>query len=382
MDKDEKVGEMTKDWGGSSSTNISAYGNPGTTEVKSQRAPKRKMGDTEIATLTKDDRVELAGKEIDAACAQFEAKMSGRGYRPIVDQSGFVYLLTLVRKDILKNRLEKHHIKVRYAPHFSSQHDNQYSMNYRPNEAKRPSSEKGVVPGRCLSCSPANGTKDRVFRVSGDPGANSTLPPCPVPMYFFPKPYPFSRNPVIESSLPRHLRPSNPKLRARIPDPWAFSLQLFETDPASTCGRSIGHSRRGLKSYACYSIDTRSGMIHIQSLAPAGSSFDLAWDMFCNFFSRRVGVDWKDIHGEWKKGIPCERLLSEKPHGEDGADDGGCFGISRTRQLQGRNGEVYTVFDSVEARSRKPSVTVLMNRHEHVAEDRLDVRAKTPERGW
>ncbi|OAL36599.1 hypothetical protein AYO20_04215 [Fonsecaea nubica] len=90
---------------------VSTNGNHGTTEVQ-QQAPRQKIGDSETKDLTKDERIELAGHDIDDACGQFEEKMKTRDYRPFVDESGFVYRFTLVRKDILKNRLAKHRMKA------------------------------------------------------------------------------------------------------------------------------------------------------------------------------------------------------------------------------------------------------------------------------
>ncbi|OAP57902.1 hypothetical protein AYL99_08640 [Fonsecaea erecta] len=376
MDEYNKDRDPIEHGGRSFSANISASGNHGMTEPQPQRAGKRKMAVTDTAGLTRNQRVELAGNDIDTACVQFEEKMSTRGYRPFVDRSGFVYLLTFVRKDILKNRLKKHRIKVRYAPHFSSQHENKCSEKHPVDEGDRPVPEKV-----------------KVFRPCEDPESNSRLPPCPVPMYFFPKPFPYSRNPVIESSLPRHLRPSNSKLRVRIPDPWAFSLQLFESDTATARRRSTGHissvagrrkaaSCQDMRSYACYSIDTRAGQLYVQTLAPSGSTFDLAWDMFCNFFRKRVGIDWKNIHEEWKNGIHREGPLSENPRGKDGTDDGVFLKISKPRQSQYRDEEDEGAVDSFGTRSRKPIVTVLINSHEHLMDEQLEVQAKTPESGW
>ncbi|OAG38032.1 hypothetical protein AYO21_07754 [Fonsecaea monophora] len=352
---------------------VSTNGNDGTTEVQ-QRAQRQKTGDSEAKDLTKDERIELAGHDIDDACGQFEEKMKTRDYRPFVDESGFVYRFTLVRKDILKNRLAKHRMKVRYAPHFSSQPDTNYPICHGAVEGKR------GEPG-----------KDMRFRCSEDPELRSRLPPCPVPMYIFSKQYPFSRNPVIESSLPRHLRPSNSKLRVRIPDPWALSLQLFESDSVSGGRRSARRfpslsgltnagSRRATKSYACYSVHTRSDMMYVQTLAPSGSTFDFAWDMFCNFFNNRVGADWNDVQAELTD-IRRERLLSENLRGKDGADDGQRLWLPISTAPQCVN-EGDAAADSVEPRRRKPSVTVLMHSHKTIPDTNLEIQARTPESGW
>ncbi|EXJ65863.1 uncharacterized protein A1O5_11104 [Cladophialophora psammophila CBS 110553] len=383
---------MTKNRRSSFGVNTSRNGKHRTTEQGAHRATKRRIADAETAGPTKDKRVEMAGTEIDEACAQFEKTEGVRGYRPFVDQEGFVYLLTLVRKDILKNRLRKHRIKVRYAPHFPSQHGINSPICRQITE-KRQGSNDGESPVQYLSCSLVNVAEGKPFGCSEDSGSNLKLPPCPVPLYYFPKPHPYSWNPVIEGSLPRYLRPSNPKLRVHIPDPWALSLQLFESDslPVSTVSttRNSSASRlpaeascRDAKSYACYSIFTRSGQIHVQTLAPAGSTFDLAWDMFCDFFNKRVGVDWKNLHNERRKGINIERPLREKFRGEDGAYDSGCFPISKPTKPQFRDERGEALVESMGSRSRKPSVTVLINTGEPIMDCQVEIQAKTPEGGW
>ncbi|KIW93055.1 uncharacterized protein Z519_06904 [Cladophialophora bantiana CBS 173.52] len=384
---------MTKNIRSSFDVNTSGNGKHKPTEQGAHRGMKRRIADAETAGLTKDKRVEMAGTEIDDACAQFEKTESARGYRPFVDQEGFVYLLTLVRKDILKNRLGKHRIKVRYVPHFSSQPGINSSMRRQITEKKRQSSDHGESPVRYLSCSRVKVAKGKLFGCSEDPGSNLRLPPCPVPLYFFPKPYPYSWNPVIEGSLPRYLRPSNPKLRVHIPDPWALSLQLFESDslrvsPVSTA-RNSSASRlpteancQDAKSYACYSIFARLGQIHVQTLAPAGSTFDLAWDMFCDFFNKRVGVDWKNLHDERRMAINIERPLSEIFRGEDGADASRCFRTSKPTEPQFRDERGEALVESMGSRSRKPSVTVLINTGGPIMDYQMEIQAKTPESGW
>ncbi len=83
-----------------------------------------------------------------------------------------------MRIDIFKNLNENHHLKVRYASHFSA------------------------IP-----------------------------PPCPVPLYYYPPPHPLSLWPCIPISLPPSLNYNrNPLLRVRMPSPWAQTIQLFESD--------------------------------------------------------------------------------------------------------------------------------------------------------
>src|SRR5271155_3610400 len=76
------------------------------------------------------------------------------GYHLYTDDTHFTYSLTLVRTDILKNQNQYHRLKVRHGFYL--------------------------------------------------PSANTN--PCPVPLYFFPKPHPpLSRPPVVEVNLPPHL---------------------------------------------------------------------------------------------------------------------------------------------------------------------------------
>src|SRR4051812_2919542 len=103
------------------------------------------------------------------------------GYHLYTDDTHFTYSLTLVRTDILKNQNQYHRLKVRHC-----------------------------------------------FRVP-----NTNTNPCPVPLCLFPKPQPpLSPHPVVEANLPPHLDSSSRHCRARvpIPNPWAQTLQLFESD--------------------------------------------------------------------------------------------------------------------------------------------------------
>jgi len=218
------------------------------------------------------------------------------------------------------------------------------------------------------------------------------LPPCPVPLYYFPKPYPYSKYPVVASSLPRSLRPSNPNLRVRIPNPWAQSLQFFESDPtAQTKPPETPHTpevpstaRKGptsARSYACYTVYTRPGQRYVTPLAPPRSTFDFAWEMFRKFFKKRVGVDWDSRESLQMNGDGPGREEGNLG-GEDGPADGlfEFFGPAVAKQ----HSESENPLDSIEARQRKPSVTVLMNTNTDraMSDRRLDIQAKTPEGGW
>jgi len=245
------------------------------------------------------------------------------------DQSGFVYLLTLVRKDILKNRVEKHRIKVRYAPSFTSKHDTFIPIINQGVDPRRKKSDVGVSPPERIRCQSSDTLE------CGDlPLENPILPPCPVPLYYFPKPYPYSQNPCIASSLSRQLTPSNPNLRVRIPDPWAQSVQIFVSEerpetiptgnPKSSTPSAIHHpnlQELRTRTYAGYIVYTKPGSRHVETLITPGSTFDLAWTMFTKFFKKKTNVDWTNLHEGWKRRIKFEDVLKERVGGEDGAAD-------------------------------------------------------------
>lgn len=68
-------------------------------------------------------------------------------YRPFVDREGVVYLLTLVRKDKLRERLEKHRVKVRYAPYFTSEQETSYEISHQNPHPRRTSSGPDIQLG-------------------------------------------------------------------------------------------------------------------------------------------------------------------------------------------------------------------------------------------
>ena len=228
---------------------------------------------------------------------------------------------------------------------------------------------------------------------SGDP----ILPPCPVPLYYFPKPYPYSHNPVITSSLPRKLTPANPKLRVRIDNPWAQSMQLFVSDeppktrvsgnPKYATDVSIIHHPNLLdlrmKTYAAYTVFTRPGRRHVEPLAIPGSTFDFAWAAFSHMFEKRVGVKWTDIHGGWKQGKKVEDMLKTRLGGEDGATEHQLWDmkdpLTTARSASETNGQAH---EEGETEEGIPSVTVVMSQMEMAADDHMEARAITPEEGW
>ncbi|KAL2401648.1 hypothetical protein ABEF93_007687 [Exophiala dermatitidis] len=306
-----------------------------------QQAKKRKIGkkmdkanmadvEEEDVVLNKDEQIEISGKEFDAACAEFEKDIGVLGYRPFVDNNGMAFLITLVRKDILKHRLEKHRLKVRYAPSFGCHHTTYYPMF------------------------PEN--PDRRRKISDD-----SLP-----------------SGIEENSLPRALRPSNPALRVHIPDPWAQALQLFEYDPAlasKSAENAAGAKpqRPKFKSYACYFIYTRPGQRHVQMLAPPGSTFDFAWDMFRKFFKKRVGVDWEDRETAAQR----SQTSPDDSKGEDGSNDRRWEFWGPLKAKLKEEGAC-----AVGEEKLLPSVTVVMNTSDMAATGGIDARAKTPDGGW
>jgi len=211
-----------------------------------------------------------------------------------------------------------------------------------------------------------------------------SLPHCPVTLYRFPKPYPYSRYPVIASSLPRSLSLSNPALRVHIPNPWTQSLQLFEYDPntnatATATNANANEPEPKAKSYACYSIYIRPGHRYVTQLAPPGSTFDFAFTMFTKFFHKRVGVSWNDREQVNK--------MDESAQGEwnlrgDGAGDDRLFKFFGPKIVKQPGNDTGPEVDSVEGRQRKPTVTVLLNPRKDPPTNEVNLIAKTPEGGW
>jgi len=133
------------------------------------------------------------------------------------------------------------------------------------------------------------------------------------------------------------------------------------------------------KSYACYTVYTRPGQRHVLTLAPPGSTFDFAWEMFRRFFRKRVGADWENRE-RLKRTSNDADGEEGKIGGEDGANDGLFDFFGPAILNQGREGD--KSLDSAEPRQRKPSVTVLLNAEQSVSDDQLEVQAKTPDGGW
>jgi hypothetical protein len=152
-------------------------------------------------------------------------------YHLYTDGTHFTYSLTLVRTDILKNQNQYHRLKVRYGFHL--------------------------------------------------PNANTD--PCPVPLYFFPKPHhPLSRHAVIEVNLPPHLDSISRHYRTRVPvpNPWAQTPQLFESDAKP-------------HRYWCLSKYSAKGRTGAYEAAPIGSQFDVAFAGFKKFFKAKTNVEWE-----------------------------------------------------------------------------------------
>jgi hypothetical protein len=116
-------------------------------------------------------------------------------------------------------------------------------------------------------------------------------------------------------------------------------------------------------------------------LAPPGSTFDFAWDIFRKFFKKRVGIDWEDREAMMKK----HDLDGDerKIRGEDGARDDDffdCFGPVVVKRQGDCGGEADV--EAVGGMQRKPSVTMLRNVNELSHNDLTEAQAKTPEGGW
>ncbi|KAK7885173.1 hypothetical protein LTR67_010664 [Exophiala xenobiotica] len=414
---------------------------------KQQQQQRPRSADQELH-CSKDEQIEISAKEYDAECAEFERELGQHGYRPFIDANGFTFLVTLVREDILQNRLEKHRLKVRYASCFSSLSSSTFYpiTNQEPDHRRRPSDDDESLHDLSMSLSLASQSQSQsqssderhsdeslidtslasqffdrrrvsdetihdtsLVSQSSDERNSSysfriprayaptwsmatsrpSLPHCPVTMYRFPKPYPYSRYPVIASSLPRSLSLSNPALRVHIPNPWTQSLQLFEHDPmANATAANANEKEPKAKSYACYSIYIRPGHRYVTQLAPPGSTFDFAFTMFNKFFHKRVGVSWDDREQVNKQmDESADRDEDEWDLRGDGAGDDRFFKFFGPKIVKqqpgigdGTGAEVE--IDSVEGRQRKPSVTVLMNPRKDAPRDEMDLVAKTPEGRW
>ena len=283
---------------------------------------------------------------------EFETIMHTKGYHPYADSTGFLYLIVLVRRDIEKNLTERHRIKVRYSP---------YSL-----------------------LASANGH------------AHSA---CPVRYLHFPAPYPFAGYPVVEGSRPKSFRfrprKSDRELRVPIPDPWAHSLQLFESDTMP-------------RKYACYLSYTtgRPGVKReTQVLAPANSDWEFAWGMFTKLFKLKTGIDWEvrpglsgatdDSHLQtdsgtnelFKKyfeyippkagspqGLPCSNGSIDGPSVQSHSSGEG-------EAVEGLN-ENKEGFKGVGDRERRPSVTLVMPSSAIAVVDNVEASAVTPKGGW
>ncbi|KIW99477.1 uncharacterized protein Z518_11216 [Rhinocladiella mackenziei CBS 650.93] len=187
-----------------------------------------------------------------------------------------------------------------------------------------------------------------------------------------PKNIPYSIYPVIASSLPQSLKSSNPNLRVHIPDPWGKGLQLF--------GQNSILAKFTQSEFEPVEIQ-RIRLLH--TLAPPGSTFDFAWNMFRKFFKQRVGCEWEAREGFGKSAHGLDGDREGRIGGDDGADDDRFFEflgpvISTQHGLDNVGGRAETI----EGKERRPSVTVVMNTNELVGHDPVDIKAKTPEGGW
>lgn len=172
---------------------------------------------------------------------------------------------------------------------------------------------------------------------------------------------------------------ANPHLRVRIPDPWAQGLQLFEYQAPKGESDNGDANRMRTKEYACYTIYSRPGHHHVETLAPPGSTFDFAWNMFRKIFKQKVGVDW-ETREMGRERHRKEEDGESRVGGEDGADDERLWefwGPLRLKQ------PVQVVDESCDGKmERRPSATVVVNTPKVLEEQPVDVQAKTPEGGW
>lgn len=168
------------------------------------------------------------------------------GYHIYIDPLHFPYDITLMRSDIHRKLLSKHQIKVRLAPFLSS---------FEVDSVSSSSHDSQMGTHACPSL------------------------PCPLPLYYFPSDSPYSHSAVLSTHLPRQSQ--RPSFRTHIPNPWAMSLQLYQSNtfPATYSARSIF-------------LDAE-GKIHVERIAPTGSEFAFAKECFKKFFKLRTGVEWE-----------------------------------------------------------------------------------------
>lgn len=309
-----------------------------------RRKPRKSIGRVRISYLLQKVDLTTPVLAFSAAIADFETDMQAKGYHPYIDSTGFIYLIVLARRDILKNTIERHRIKVRYSSLSST-----ISYNSSPRD-----------------------------RTSGTTYIHTTLP---MHHFCFPRPHPFARYPVVEASLPRRLvfRPSSPhrKLRVPIPNPWAHCLQLFESD-------AIPHT------YACYTSYT-AGIRGIkkepEKLVPLGSDWSLAWGMFTKVFELKTGVAWgKRVEAGWADADTNGRRI------DGAAQKRTVDGVERqlweyvppkTGMPQGLKGiDGSAEIASEGAAERRASVTLVMPSGALPERDDVKASARTPEGGW
>ena len=296
------------------------------------------------------------------------------GYKPYIDGNGFIYLITLVRKDVLRNRLEKHRLKVRYASCVTS-----WSETTFPISSEKPHrvTDQPTTPLYTDSSRSGSSQSSSSWNQVDNGWSRPSLPHCPTAMYYFPSPYPFSKYPVISYSHPRSLSQANPKLRVHIPSPYAQTLQLFEYTPESI--DHAGDPGRA-KQYACYTVFSTAGKREraMHTLAPPGSNFDFAWAMFRGFFKRKVGVAWEDRDAVTVKSEGDRDIDGGCAMGEDGTDDDKFRALGLLR---------WKLPSDVAARQPKdvstegPCAVVVVNKpaseEHHICE-----KARAPKGGW
>jgi hypothetical protein len=347
------------------------------------------------------------------------------GWRPFTDQNGFIYCLTFMRKNVLNEQLEQYRIKVRCAPQFAPTNTFTPMANEVPDWRRRDScaasSNKAML-----------GDFARAYVEESGP----VLPPCPVPIYYFPKSHPFSHHAVLAGGLPRRCSRFSPNVRVKLHDPWAQTLQLFEADivyddndsntSSSMTSDSSDDARRTAvnltrtsiidtalsevplgvtklsssvttrKAYALYTIFTRPRMPpEIVASVPASAlaGFDFTWSAFTKFFKNRTGTDWGNAQATWRNSYHMNPILKGKLSGM--AERGGAYDVERPDRMERRQSFVDGVGEesavrmkpvkSIEAQSRGGSVTVVLGtdgKEDAALMEGLDVKAKTPEGGW
>jgi hypothetical protein len=201
----------------------------------------------------------------------------------------FPYDIILMRKDIHQRLMSRYRLKVRLAP-FLGPFDVNYSSNSTspsssPTRSDTPSSTVGSFDA---STSTSSFTSDfaadtTINTIPSTPAtnANNSNFPCPLPLYSLPHHTSYSVSPILRfRSISNTQHPlSRHGLRKRIPNPFALSMQMYQStkQPYTYCVKSISLGADG--TVKCERVVNEA-------------DFTLAKDLWAKFSHLRTGVEW------------------------------------------------------------------------------------------